>query len=264
MDNQSAVPEIQTSSLTRTVITWNIQHGGGTKERCRSVILELNILNTDVFVLTEFRNNAAGYAIKTRLTELGYFLSHPEVPERANTVLVASRQPIDRGYALDQGLADQRHLWVVELGWIKLCAVYMPLGKAKVPYWKALHDAALEECGPEIFIGDFNTGNNQLDLSVGASPFIASEHFDAFGRGRLKDIWRTRNPDLRDYTWYSTRGKNGFRLDHVFATAEMSDRIASVRYIHEIRTRGLSDHSALLVELSAPAGTTGDHNYKKS
>lgn len=88
----------------------------------------------------------------------------------------------------------------------------------------------------------------------------SSEHFDAFGRGRLKDIWRNRNPDLRDYTWYSTRGKNGFRLDHVFATTEVGNCIVRAGYIHEIRTRGLSDHSALLVELSAPAGTTGDHN----
>jgi hypothetical protein len=29
------------------------------------------------------------------------------------------------------------------------------------------------------------------------------------------DLWRRRNPEVREYSWFSTRG-NGFRIDHAF------------------------------------------------
>lgn len=235
----------------KSIVAWNIQHGGGDPQRSPKVITELAEFESDVIVLTEFRNNATGALIKARLAELGYSVSHPLVPERANSVVVASRDEIIDSYPLDTTLADQRHLWVVELGWVKLCGVYMPLNEAKISYWDALQRAADDERGPDLFIGDFNTGNNIVDLAPGATRFIASKQFDAFGKGRLRDVWRTINPEIREYTWYSTQGQNGFRLDHAFATTSVLGRVARCDYMHDTRERGISDHSALRVEVTA-------------
>ncbi len=234
----------------RSIVTWNIQHGGGSNARLAGIIAQLRSFDADVLVLTEFRNGRAGRAIKAALTELGFKVSHPLVPERSNSVLIASREPLQKSYPLDESLPDQRHLWVVEIGRFKLCGVYMPLGAAKAPYWLSLRRAATDQNGPDLFIGDFNTGNNELDLTDGATPFIVSHHFDQFGRGRLQDIWRGRNPSGREYSWYSTQAKNGFRLDHVFATEKMNATVAFCEYIHDTRIRRHSDHSALRIVFS--------------
>jgi exonuclease III len=235
---------------SKSIVAWNIRHGGGGGERSQGVVAALSSLDADVIVLTEFRSNSTGSLIKAALGRLGYSISHPDVPEHANSVLVASRDKMLASHPLDPSLADQRHLWVVELAWLRLCGVYMPLDLAKIPYWEALHRAAADASGPDLFIGDFNTGNNVIDLVSGASPFVASERFDEFGKGRLRDVWRTRNPETREYTWYSERANNGFRLDHAFAIAPVFERITRCQYLHRLREQGFSDHSALQVEMT--------------
>lgn len=232
-----------------SVVTWNIRHGGGT--RADRIIDQLRKFSADVLVVTEFRNNAAGERIKEALGSAGYVTSNPLTPPRLNSVLVASRFPIRAEHPLDATMQDQRHLWVVELGWISLCAVYMPLGDAKPVYWLALARAASGDSGPDLYIGDFNTGNNKSDLADGATAFLASEHFDRFGSGSLKDVWRAHNPGRREYSWFSARANNGFRLDHAFANEHFFRRVSTCEYIHEPRTSGLSDHSAMRVSFSS-------------
>jgi exonuclease III len=62
------------------------------------------------------------------------------------------------------------------------------------------------------------------------------------------DLWRRRYPDGREFSWYSTRG-NGFRIDHAFLSPALAGRAGEIRYSHDERTSGLSDHSALLLDL---------------
>ena len=234
----------------KSIVTWNIRHGGGANERRAAVIAQLLSFDADLLIVTEFRLNTTGVAICSALAGAGYALSHPGVDDKANSVLVASRDPILGSSPLDPDLTDQRHLWVAELGWLKLCAVYMPLNTAKLPYWQALERAANHESsGPGLFIGDFNTGNNRLDLSKGASPFIASDYFDRFGAGTLVDIWRTRNGDVSEFSWFSAPARNGFRLDHAFATRALNKMVQRCEYDHHPRERGFSDHSALLLTI---------------
>jgi len=49
---------------------------------------------------------------------------------------------------------------------------------------------------------------------------------------------------------YSTRG-NGFRIDHAFLSAALVGRAGAIRYSHDERLTGLSDHSVLLLDLDA-------------
>lgn len=228
----------------KTIVTWNIRHGGGGAERSQKILSQLSAFNADVLVVTEFRNGPTGAIIRSHLAGLGYAISHPDTRERANSVLVASRDNIRRGYPADEAVPDQRHLWNVELDWLKLCDVYMPNQEAKLPYWRALEQLALRADGPELFLGDFNTGNNTLDLSQGGALFIASDYFDRFGSGRLVDVWRSRNAQTAEFSWFS-RSNNGFRLDHAFASSALNARVRSCEYQHDLRTQGLSDHSAL-------------------
>ena len=62
------------------------------------------------------------------------------------------------------------------------------------------------------------------------------------------DLWRRRYPEGREYSWYSTRG-NGFRIDHAFLSPALAARAGAIRYSHEDRVTGLSDHAPLILDL---------------
>ena len=64
----------------------------------------------------------------------------------------------------------------------------------------------------------------------------------------FSDLWRHRYPDGREFSWYSHRG-NGFRIDHAFLSSSLAARAGVIRYSHEERLAGLSDHSVLLLDL---------------
>ena len=97
-------------------------------------------------------------------------------------------------------------------------------------------------------IGDFNTCRAYLDE---AGAIDATAHYmDTIEQIGFRDLWRHRYPDRREYSWFSTRN-NGFRIDHAFLSHELAACAGSVRYSHEERIAGLSDHSPLLVELPA-------------
>lgn len=100
------------------------------------------------------------------------------------------------------------------------------------------------------------TGNQELNEVW--SVCWPKRHFDEtdaawFEQIRLAgwiDVWRSRNPTKRQYTWYSTYN-NGFRLDQVFATSEIEPTIKKVRYDWGDGGRdvSLSDHAAIVFEL---------------
>jgi exodeoxyribonuclease-3 len=42
---------------------------------------------------------------------------------------------------------------------------------------------------------------------------------------------------------------NGFRIDHAFLSATLAARVGSIRYSHDERLAGISDHSPLILDL---------------
>lgn len=97
----------------------------------------------------------------------------------------------------------------------------------------------------DLVIGDINTGEWYLDETK-ASFHCVKEFKDLKEKG-LIDSWGTRNPDKKEFSWYSKAG-NGFRIDHVFSTPEFDKSIKNIFYSHRERENGVSDHSALIVE----------------
>jgi exonuclease III len=130
---------------------------------------------------------------------------------------------------------------------MRLFGVYMPNLKAKIPYWEALIDASRRHSGRHaLAIGDFNTCRAFVD-EPGATDRTAP-FMDKIQAAGFRDIWRDRFPDGREFSWYSHRG-NGFRVDHAFVSPRLALRIGDVRYSHAERAVGVSDHSALLLDI---------------
>jgi exonuclease III len=48
----------------------------------------------------------------------------------------------------------------------------------------------------------------------------------------------------------SAPGGNGFRIDHAFLSQDLAAHAGTIRYSHEERIAGLSDHSPLILELA--------------
>ena len=237
----------QSESDPLRVCTLNIRHGGG--RRVEQLLADINAIDADTIVLTEFRNNRAGIEIRNGLTTTG--LEHQstfDTDPRTNTVLIASR-------AKPEGTDDQRdhHDWshhrhlVIEYEWGNLVAVYLPHGRAKIPAWDSLLSTATRLAGtPTILIGDFNTGTHRIDEA--GTTFIAPEYMDRLENVGYTDAWRHKNPDRRGATWHSTR--NEFRLDYAFLSRSISGRNWDVRHDDRTRTKGTSDHTAVVLDIA--------------
>ena len=232
------------------ILTWNIRAGGGTR---LSRIAEAIAAHTaDVLVLTEYRSGEAGQRLRAVLRDLGYiWLSPVEPPGIRNGVLIATRiRPRSLAHVTEYVPEPWRMLAVTVAG-VRLFGIYMPNLKAKIPYWEALIEASTPHAeGRALALGDFNTCRAYVD-EPGATD-VTALFLDKIQAAGFRDVWRDRFPEGREYSWYSHRG-NGFRIDHAFASARLARRIGEIRYSHDERLTGLSDHSALLVEIRPPA-----------
>jgi exonuclease III len=135
----------------------------------------------------------------------------------------------------------------VEFPGLVLAGIYMPNLLKKVPYWEALIASLAQDAGGHaLAIGDFNTCRAYVDEpgAIDATAYFM-EKIEAIG---FCDLWRRRYPEGREFSWYSTRG-NGFRIDHAFLSPVLAARASTVRYSHQERLAGLSDHSPLILDL---------------
>ena len=231
--------------MTLRIATLNIRHGGS--KFGAALTARLLGYDADLLVVTEFRANEAGAALVAQLEHAGYTTTHPGVDPKQNTVLIASRIPIDRATPFTRDLPD-RHLWCAEFDGTIICGVYLPQAHAKLPYWEALIGRA-RRSGVDLLVGDFNTGNNDLDKDPRGTKFVGPEMPGRLRATGYTDVWRSLHPDVREYSWFSRPGDNGFRLDYIFATPEFAGRVRSCEFDHAPRLAGETDHSGLIALL---------------
>ncbi|WP_327749780.1 endonuclease/exonuclease/phosphatase family protein [Streptomyces europaeiscabiei] len=100
---------------------------------------------------------------------------------------------------------------------------------------------------PLLITGDLNV------LEPGHQPATDDfeEHDYAFYSGLLDlglvDAYRHIHPKGVDLSWYGPLG--GQRLDHMLIDESLAHRLADCVYTHSVRTRRISDHSAMTVLL---------------
>jgi exonuclease III len=112
--------------------------------------------------------------------------------------------------------------------------------------WKSLKETQQ----PLVMIGDFNTGRNDLDVEGSGTRFDCADQFIGLSaQAGLADLWRFRHGERREWTWRSA--KNGFRIDHAFGNKAFVSRFPNYRceINHEPRLIGLTDHSAVVLDL---------------
>lgn len=124
---------------------------------------------------------------------------------------------------------------------------YLPQAHAELPCWALIDRARRSEV--DLLIGDFNTGNNDLDKGPKGTKFIGPEMPGRPIASGYLDVWRSLHPTVREYSWFSLPGDNGFRLDYIFATPEIGQRVTVCEFDHAPRLAGETGHSGLIAEL---------------
>ena len=227
------------------LLAWNIRQGGGS--RLARIAAALQHHEADILVLSEYRGGPSAMRLLAVLDALGYrYATTLTPPPGRSGVLIAARCAFREHCTVGIGIDEPYRMVCVAFASFRLFGVYLPNLLAKVPYWETLIATLGETSGQALAAGDFNTCRPYLD-EAGAIDRTA-HYMDRMAEIGFCDLWRRRNPELREYSWFSTRG-NGFRIDHAFLSDALAARTGTIRYSHEERLAGISDHSPLILEL---------------
>ncbi len=185
--------------------------------------------------------------------------SWPPRPRRT-VVLIATREPHDAAPALD--LPWPETTLAVQTGGVTVHTAHVPNaanGWVKPDTLAALRAGLAATTGARILCGDLNTPRREkpdgtvISFARDTKERLREERGERWDEAELGVV-----PGLRDLgfadafagqrerTWVFRHG-GGWRLDHVFLSAEL--RALAARYHHDWRDRGLSDHSALEVDV---------------
>lgn len=256
------------------LLSWNVARR---LKRWDERIAALEQLHPDVLALQEvtpknalsFRRDLPGLGLEHVIDsfELAPDPALLKGPRRYGE-LIASRWPLT---ALDPSEFDvpwpERILSArlhAPAGDVEMHTTYVPPGVShdwlKVEHFEGLYARLARDSDlPRILCGDFNSPKSEsADGTVtcwGASErWTSGEHNVIVGLRSydLGDVFRELNGyGVEEYSWYwRGRGRRiGRRFDHVFASRRL--RATECRYVHDVRTSGLSDHSAILVDFEA-------------
>ncbi len=237
------------------LMAWNILHGGG-RRRIAEIALALLEADPDVLVINEFRTTVGGQ-LRAVLADHGWrHQACTDPPRHRNGTLIVSREGIRIVPPTPELPACLSQRWLeVEVDGLRVIALHLPEDqrpRAQLHAWSYLLGVARERVdGPAVLLGDFNAGRHRADEAGEISRRSAD-------LGRLwsigyRDAWRERHPNAREATWISPLG-GGFRIDHAYVSPSLSGQLRSAEYLHELRERGLSDHSALVVKVEIAVG----------
>ena len=238
---------------TLKFVSWNIRHGGS-KSKLEGICNQLEIWNSDVVGLSEFRESATSQSIAKHLLDLGlkHQLATVDASDRGrNYLCLASRYPLEAQPA--SGILASSGRWLhAKLNSMDVIVVHVHNRSAEKWQFHAEAVARFSQLknSPAICFGDTNTGQPELDEE---NPFFnrrEADWFQKIAEAGWVDVWRQRNPKGRAFSWYSNHG-NGFRLDQLFASRQFVASISNVKYDwgRGGRDAKLSDHSAITFEV---------------
>ena len=239
---------------TLRIVALNLRSGGA--PRVRALAAALAAHEPDIVVLGEAYPTGHPQVVLDALGEAGLvhrLTAEGDLPQDPRGVAIASRLPFDEARQPLVGGPNRQRLLEARVRGVVVGGAYFPLKGPKVEFWREefLPYAQGRIGDPAILVGDWNSGQPYLD-EAGATLYAARE-FARLSEMGWVDAWRSRNPDGREFTWYSKPHGNGFRIDHAFVSPALAPHLLDARYDHSTRESGASDHSALVVDIAPRA-----------
>jgi endonuclease/exonuclease/phosphatase family metal-dependent hydrolase len=255
------------------LVSWNV---AGRKSRLQEQADRVLGLGPDLVCLQEVAPATAdGWA--GRLAEAGLTAAVAPLPRsregsRPLAVLTAARGPVEASPV--DGVPWPERVLAVRAGELEVVNVHSPIsakpGLVKVLTHEAVFCHLASGSGPRVVLGDLNTPRREHpDGSVwtfarernGRLRADRGERWDAAESALIRglephgfrDAFRDLNGfESKEPSWEWPRTGGGYRLDHLIASAEVT--VTACSYRHDWRRdERLSDHSALVAELSVAA-----------
>ena len=233
------------------ILSWNILHGGG--KRALDILEAIENEQPDIVTLQEFRHGSSKQVLLDGLNEMG--LDEQFIPDtnsaRDNSLIIASSYNFQATVFPNGSELPARAIraFFPDLAELNLIAAHLPQKSKQPPYLNALNeldgDYLIEN---SVIIGDLNCGIPFEDSET--KSFEHTYLFQQLLSDGWVDAWRSRNKSKREFTWISTKQKNGFRYDHALVSSCLDDKISDISYNHDVRLNKLSDHSYLIVDIS--------------
>lgn len=230
------------------IVSWNVN---SVRARYDRLLNWLEANDPDVVCLQELKTEGEAFPWG-ELEDLGYYA---EIlgQKTYNGVAIISREPLeDVVLNMNDGVDDpQARLIAATTGGVRVIGVYVPNGgtvdSEKWPYklaWyerlRAWLDANEDPNTPVVLCGDFNVAPLDLDLQQpknwAEGVLCRPEARAALQRivdWGFTDTYRHLEPETKGYSWWDYRrrgmaGRDGLRIDFVFATAPMLERLTAV------------------------------------
>ena len=146
-----------------TILTWNLQHGGG--KRVKKIIDTLKRHHdATTIVLTEFRNNKNAAVIQSALADIGFVNQFKTTADpKTNSVLIVSKENFESKTFPELNVHVNR---VIKLSneTYSLYGCYFPRGDDKKYVFDFLLKEIKENPNEKIIVtGDINTGKHLID-----------------------------------------------------------------------------------------------------
>jgi len=227
-----------------SILSWNIQQGGGTRHL--KILRAIEKEKPHILVLSEYRNNKNGEIFKKALSKLGY--KHqiiPETSKQRNAVLLASKIEFVGSWFPHCDPEYPHSIVKAEFDVFEIYGCYLPHKKKHVliPF---LEQEIERSDKPSIIVGDLNVGINKVDQK-GTSFWYQDELHSLFDSG-IKDAFRIIHGDVKEYSWYSHQG-NGYRYDHSYVEDVLKDTVIDCYYLHSYREQKYADHSPMVLKI---------------
>lgn len=178
-----------------------------------------------------------------------YSSSYSSGHRRGVAVLISGRIPFQKVKVI--GDKEGRYVLVkgkIEGVLVSLLNIYAPPGSDWSFYRKLFDLIAVEGEGILVVGGDLNQRlNPELDSSAQTSSknLIAKKITDMMREMGIMDVWRELNPNVKDYTFYSTPHNNYSRIDYFLMWNKDRYQVDKC----EIGNMDLSDHSPVSLNL---------------
>lgn len=230
------------------LLVWDLGRPG--KARVQRILQHLIAQSYDLLVLAKCRSESLATVVSTLEAEnyttlLGGASFQP-------SLLVASKQPVKQ--TQEQPPKNYEHRYIAfQQQQVHALAVHVPYAaeseglEGKRRYWQAVSNwAKKHERQKAIILGIFNTG---LPTDTEGERFTLGESIQTLLNQGWVDCWKAKNPNVRDFGWFSHTG-NGFRLDHCFFSPALAPDLEDAEFDHEARLARLSSSAPLVVTFS--------------
>lgn len=243
-----------------SLFSWNI--GNPSIERAKKQVRWLKNRPENFFILTETKNSAGCLFIKNYFQKIGYFVVFPDIKGKEYGSMLISKHPLEEStFSNYVGSLSFRAVSArisLSNGILEIIGLYVPSRdksikkiKRKKFFLKNVVEAlkSAPSSNFRIVLGDFNILEPNHNPYY---PFFEKWEYDFYKNlidNQLRDAFRVISPDSKEYSWVGRTG-NGYRYDHCFVSENILSKIKDCFYFHKPRNIKLSDHSAIITQLS--------------